>query len=781
MGLPGTIAGGGGVALPSSSSPGAAPLGGMNNIVPFRPPTPVSGTPAVPAPVTPPPTAPSRPTAVTPGTAIGSAGTVGAIAAGVATGIAVGATGGTLAESIAAGAGATVGGLVGQGLGAAVGTLAGNPLAGAIAGGTIGSTLGAIAGQYVGQLISDAITPTTITPDIVKTPGSTPGVQYTVRVIGDSGTFTDGWAGFFTGPVNFAWQFAYRLGIYDYVVPSVNGIEINQTGPNPFKYRRDTYQIGLSAFLAQVSASYPATITRTDGQPEGTTPGTFTPNPARNPSGEPYNPANRPYLPALSPSPAGFVPPPLPQITPPQPQTEPETEPQPQRDPRRAPPLPLAPPNPNPAPGVVPNPEIDPGRVPAPVPSPGRQPAPATPRQPRTIPGVPGTVPDIDAPPGIPPVAPPLAPPGVPTRPPLPPAPPIIPESPPGTPTIRPPADTPNRLINPPGTNTGPQLQPITRPQPQPNETPQNPRCCQPDLSELIERLEQIKLRIGFARFPVSVPDQIAAPNTGQRSVEDLAALQVWHLEQLDGVLGRWPAGLSIPGADGKPISMNMANVSEAMKEQIGMLTSMSVTLAQTFNAATRAVIQAGSATQQAHLAHLIGKANAEFLGYDQQTTATSIPLTYSPGLNPLEGLFNESNATIKGFQNTDRTDLKHILAELLQAAAIIRAVFWRKLDPKEDFEKQVRDIVKSKSEFLNSEEHRERPTESDWEEYLRQVEQGFLDYRNIKSRDGKPESGEDSPYNRGPESFPKIKDISDGDTDRRKEIEKKRRDRNRE
>lgn len=279
----------------------------------------------------------------------------------------------------------------------------------------------------------------------------------------------------------------------------------------------------------------------------------------------------------------------------------------------------------------------------------------------------------------------------------------------------------------------------------------------------------------------MSVPDQIAAPNTGQRSVEDLAALQVWHLEQLDGVLGRWPAGLSIPGADGKPISMNMANVSEAMKEQIGMLTSMSVTLAQTFNAATRAVIQAGSATQQAHLAHLIGKANAEFLGYDQQTTATSIPLTYSPGLNPLEGLFNESNATIKGFQNTDRTDLKHILAELLQAAAIIRAVFWRKLDPKEDFEKQVRDIVKSKSEFLNSEEHRERPTESDWEEYLRQVEQGFLDYRNIKSRDGKPESGEDSPYNRGPESFPKIKDISDGDTNRRKEIEKKRRDRNRE
>ena len=772
MGLPGTIAGGGGVALPSSSSPGAAPLGGINNIVPFRPPTPVSGTPAVPAPVTPPPTAPSRPTAVTPGTAIGSAGTVGAIAAGVATGIAVGATGGTLAESIAAGAGATVGGLVGQGLGAAVGTLAGNPLAGAIAGGTIGSTLGAIAGQYVGQLISDAINPTVITPDTVKTPGSTPGVAYRVQIRRNEGTASVQTT--ITGPVYIAYVFKSNS-----LDPRYGWIGGTLGGPD-----FDIYDVDFARewrLANHKESDFSVTITRQDGQPEGTTPGTFTPNPARNPSGEPYNPANRPYLPALSPSPARFIPSPLPQITPPQPQTEPETEPQPQRDPRRAPPLPLAPPNPNPAPGVVPNPEIDPGRVPAPVPSPGRQPAPATPRQPRTIPGVPGTVPDIDAPPGIPPVAPPLAPPGVPTRPPLPPAPPIIPESPPGTPTIRPPADTPNRLINPPGTNTGPQLQPITRPQPQPNETPQNPRCCQPDLSELIERLEQIKLRIGFARFPVSVPDQIAAPNTGQRSVQDLAALQVWHLEQLDGVLGRWPAGLSIPGADGKPISMNMANVSEAMKEQIGMLTSMSVTLAQTFNAATRAVIQAGSATQQAHLAHLIGKANAEFLGYDQQTTATSIPLTYSPGLNPLEGLFNESNATIKGFQNTDRTDLKHILAELLQAAAIIRAVFWRKLDPKEDFEKQVRDIVKSKSEFLNSEEHRERPTESDWEEYLRQVEQGFLDYRNIKSRDGKPESGEDSPYNRGPESFPKIKDISDGDTNRRKEIEKKRRDRNRE
>ena len=711
---------------------------------------------------------------------------MGAIAAGVATGIAVGATGGTLVESIAAGAGATVGGLVGQGLGAAVGTLAGNPLAGAIAGGTIGSTLGAIAGQYVGQLISDAINPTTITPDTVKTPGSTPGVSYTIEIFDSGGTKDRGWYTTRTGPVSVYWKTISEASFSPFFGFSPKVVQpFANTGSGEIAIPRapGAGSNAVDELEHPNWASYPIFIFRVDGQPEGTTPGTFAPNPARNPSGEPYDLASRPYLPALSPSPAGFVPPPLPQISPPQPQTEPEpeTEPQPQRDPRRAPPHPLAPPNPNPAPGVVPNPEIDPGRVPAPVPSPGRQPAPATPREPRTIPGVPGTVPDINAPPGRPPVAPPLAPPGVPTRPPLPPAPPLIPESPPGTPTMRPPADTPNRLINPPGTNTGPQLQPITRPQPQPNETPQNPRCCQPDLSELIERLEQIKLRIGFSRFPVSVPDQIAAPNTGQRSVEDLAALQVWHLEQLDGVLGRWPAGLSVPGADGKPISMNMANVSEAMKEQIGMLTSMSVTLAQTFNAATRAVIQAGSATQQAHLAHLIGKANAEFLGYDQQTTATSIPLTYSPGLNPLEGLFNESNATIKGFQNTDRTDLKHILAELLQAAAIIRAVFWRKLDPKEDFEKQVRDIVRSKSEFLNSEEYRERPTESDWEEYLRQVEQGFLDYRNIKSRDGRPESGEDSPYNRSPESFPKIKDISDGDTDRRKEIEKKRKNKNKE
>jgi hypothetical protein len=273
----------------------------------------------------------------------------------------------------------------------------------------------------------------------------------------------------------------------------------------------------------------------------------------------------------------------------------------------------------------------------------------------------------------------------------------------------------------------------------------------------------------------VSVPDQIAKPNPAQKSIGSLAELHLWQVEQLDGVLGKWPAGIQVPGADGNTVSLNLNNVSQAVTEQIGMLTSMAVTLAQTFNAATRGMVQAGSATQQAHMAHMIAKANAEFLGYDQAIRASEMPLSYTPGLNPLEGLFNESKRQIQGFENRDTTDLKHILAELLQAAAIIRAVFWRKIDPKQDFEQQIRDNVESKSEFLDSEQFRNGLSNSDWEEYLRQVENGFVEYRNIRESNGVPQAGEEAPYNRGPESRPKIKDISDGDTSKQSSIDRKR------
>ncbi|MGG6241855.1 hypothetical protein ACQ4N7_24795 [Nodosilinea sp. AN01ver1] len=304
-----------------------------------------------------------------------------------------------------------------------------------------------------------------------------------------------------------------------------------------------------------------------------------------------------------------------------------------------------------------------------------------------------------------------------------------------------PPSDNPNVELNTP---------PVT-------QTPNiSDSCCIPPPDpEILKRLEQIKKGIGVDGLPASVVDQIAKDNPGQIQIGSLAELHLWQVQQLDGVLGKWPVGIPIPTPAGTT-TVGMPNVAEAMAEVVGMLVSQQVTAAQILNTSSRAMVQAGSATQQAHLANQIAQANADFLGYESRPSAVDMPLTYSPGKDLSDGLLNESVAKVKGFQNTDNTDIKAILAELLQAAAIIRAVYWRRVDPKGDLKTQLRQNVRGQGDFLDQAAAGDG-NKSDWEAYLKQVEEGFKAF-----------TGEVNPYGRPPEEGPKIKDRSPGTEDKK-------------
>lgn len=318
------------------------------------------------------------------------------------------------------------------------------------------------------------------------------------------------------------------------------------------------------------------------------------------------------------------------------------------------------------------------------------------------------------------------------------------------------PTGDPGQLINPtitptPNPNVSPQIEPVQ----QPARIEQGGCCIPPPSPDLIKRLEEIKKGIGVDGLPASVVDQIAKDNPGQIQIGSLAELHLWQVQQLDGVLGKWPVGIPIPTPAGTT-TVGMPNMAEAVAEMVGMLVSQQVTAAQILNTSSRAMVQAGSATQQAHLAHLTAQANADFLGYESRANAVDMPLTYTPGRDPSDGLLSESTAKIRGFQNTDKTDIKAILAELLQAAAIIRAVYWRRVDPKGDLKSQIRENVKGQSDFLD-EAAAGGGSKGDWEAYLKDVEEGF-----------KSATGEANPYGRPPEEGPKIRDRSPGDDKKR-------------
>uniref|UniRef100_UPI00056B4DD1 hypothetical protein n=2 Tax=Leptolyngbya sp. KIOST-1 TaxID=1229172 RepID=UPI00056B4DD1 len=305
------------------------------------------------------------------------------------------------------------------------------------------------------------------------------------------------------------------------------------------------------------------------------------------------------------------------------------------------------------------------------------------------------------------------------------------------------------------------QAPPNTPTPPVPNPPDTGCRCNAPllagqsaqaaELANLLAELEKIKRAIGVEGLPALVPDQIAQNNTSQRSISSLAELHLWQVQQLDGVVGKWPMEIPVPIPGGPNQTLGVPNMSEAVAEIMGMMISQQVTAAQILNTSSRALAQAGSATQQAHLAGLIAKGNAEFLGYEARPTAVNMPLAYTPGKDPGEGLLQESSAKIKGWANTDGQDMKQIFAELLHAAAIIRAVFWRKLDTKGDFKTQVDKIVKDQSGFVDDlAETPPKGKESDWKEYLEAVQKGFSDLTKDRT-----------PYGRDSSERPVIKDLN--------------------
>lgn len=267
-------------------------------------------------------------------------------------------------------------------------------------------------------------------------------------------------------------------------------------------------------------------------------------------------------------------------------------------------------------------------------------------------------------------------------------------------------------------------------------------------LGQVYDNTEETKKRIRPEDFPIIVPAQIANPNTGMRTIESLGELGVWIVEQLDGVSGKWPMEVPIPGAN---TTLAVPNMAEAIAEMFGMMISQQVTAAQILNTSSRTLAQAGSATQQAALASMFAKANAEFLGYEGKPTAVDMPLTYSPGKDPGEGLLEESTAKIKGWENTDGTDLKQILSDLMHAAQIIKAVYWRKLDAKGDFQQQINDQIRGKSDWLDELGKRPTAAQADsWAQYLKDVEAGFKEL-----------SKDDNPYGRTEDEAPKIKDLT--------------------
>jgi len=310
-------------------------------------------------------------------------------------------------------------------------------------------------------------------------------------------------------------------------------------------------------------------------------------------------------------------------------------------------------------------------------------------------------------------------------------------------------------------------------PSPFPNPPPRKQKkmddCCRANLAFL--RL--IYTKLGLARFPGQLPNTIIqeVPKEGEQPAEppqvpipDLVSFLTWTFERDDERWGQWAIQINVKDSDvttegdqGKPVKF--PNLAESIAEMEGQILSLSTNMDALLAITTKNLAESGLGRQEAIKSYLAAKAIIKYMAFKTTEIDVDIPACFTPGAQTIHELVNESTIHLKGIDYTEKETLRDIYLDLLQAAAIVRAAHWQRIDTKQDTKGQILARLKGIAELSKSVKN---PTSDkiqpkraeDFEDFIDTVEDGFRNVAGIAD----PEN----PYGKTPDRRPRIRQIGE-------------------
>lgn len=296
---------------------------------------------------------------------------------------------------------------------------------------------------------------------------------------------------------------------------------------------------------------------------------------------------------------------------------------------------------------------------------------------------------------------------------------------------------------------------PVSSP-PYPNPPPED--CCM-SCGESEELLRLIAKRLGTGDYPFAVPQSLLADRgNGQQKLESLSEVFHWFIKQFDAVVGQFPIEIEIKDTDptkqgDQKEKMTIPNLAEGIAELAGMGLGTNINTNTLINIGIRSMIEAGSAKIEALKGKYISQAIADYLAFDAEETKTNVSLMFTPGKFDLDDILVEQEQKIPLYNYKDDRDFKGEMAELLFAAAIIRSVHYKKVDPlgdvKGDLLNRFKDLLKQVQE---KDERGSDTVKSDFSDFIKQVEEGFINTPGVGDAL--------NPYGRNFEQRPKIREL---------------------
>ena len=313
-------------------------------------------------------------------------------------------------------------------------------------------------------------------------------------------------------------------------------------------------------------------------------------------------------------------------------------------------------------------------------------------------------------------------------------------------------------------------------PSPFPNPPPRKrnmDECCR----ESTKLLREIHKRLGISKFPGKLPETIiqetpkegeAPAEPSQVPIEDFVDLLNWQFERDDERWGQWKVEIDIKDSDitkegDHSKQIKLPNLAESIGEFQGQLLSIMTNVEALVAIQVKTLAESGMARQEAIKGYLAAKAIIKYMAFKSTEIDVTVPLTFTAGAETISELLKESEGHIKGTDYEEKETLRDIYADLLQAAAIIRAVHWQRINTKLDTKSQLLNILKgsvdlaatiTKPQNPNGDNNEKFNPEKDFEDFIDSVEDGFRNTTGI--------TDVQNPYGKSPDRRPRIRQIGD-------------------
>lgn len=261
---------------------------------------------------------------------------------------------------------------------------------------------------------------------------------------------------------------------------------------------------------------------------------------------------------------------------------------------------------------------------------------------------------------------------------------------------------------------------------------------------ELTQKTDKLAQIVGVDEYPASLPSSLITKADGSskpspKSINNLTQLFGWYIERFDELMGQWEIPIDVEDIDetqagNQEKHIRLPNLAEAVAEMMGLLLQTTINSESLVNITTRTLAEAGMNKQQGFKNYYMLDTLIDYLGFQTKDTAKKLSLTFKPGEEDLEKVLKETEIDVRVTELDDRNTFKSNMQDLLHAAAIIRAVHWRKFKNDDTLKEQFIDLIKGYAGINQklSGDEKDSNGKDDLDRFLDDAERGFIDSAGI-------------------------------------------------